>query len=377
VENIDILVRLALTLPALFIGLLSPFVGLVVDKVGRKRVLVVSILVGALAGISGFFVETLSLLLVGRAILGIAVAGSMTSATTLIADYYEGPTRSSFLGLQSGIMGLGGAFVLAVAGIMADVSWRTPFLVYIVPFLVLPFVVRFLFEPKLNEWCGEDVAALGDGVVCAGAAAREDQNFGFSDAKKEPVPYGLLAFIYVAVLIMVVLYFVIPIQLPFYLLEKNQASATQSGLSVSVATLCFALSSMFLAKRMAKLDHITVLLLGYGLMGMGLSLITVSGGSAVMYPGLILSGIGIGIAFPNMYVWLANSAPLAVRGRILGGMNTALFLGQFLSPIISQPLVVTYDLERLFMIAAILILALVPILFTSRGRLRAMTAAPS
>ncbi len=111
VPNIDLMVRLVLTLPALFIGLLSPFVGLVVDKIGRKRVLVVSILVGALAGISGFFVETLGLLLAGRAILGIAVAGSMTSATTLIADYYEGPARSSFLGLQAGVMGLGGAFV--------------------------------------------------------------------------------------------------------------------------------------------------------------------------------------------------------------------------------------------------------------------------
>lgn len=377
VPNIELMVRLVLTLPALFIGLLSPFVGLVVDKMGRKRVLVVSILVGALAGISGLFVETLGLLLAGRAILGIAVAGSMTSATTLIADYYEGPTRSSFLGLQSGVMGLGGAFVLAVAGIMADISWRTPFLIYIVPFLVLPFVVQILYEPKLDQWCGEDVAALGDGAVCAGAAAREDQNFGVSTAKKEPIPYGLLAFIYAAVLVMVVLYFVIPIQLPFYLLEKSEASATLSGLSVSVATLSFALSSMFLAKRMARLDHITVLLLGYGLMGIGLLLITASGGSAVMYPGLILAGMGIGTAFPNLYVWLANSAPLAVRGRALGGMNTALFLGQFMSPIISQPVVASYDLEGLFMIAAILILALVPIIFASRGRLRAMTAAPA
>ena len=126
VPNIDLMARLVLTLPALFIGLLSPFVGLVVDNLGRKRVLVVSILVGALAGISGFFVETLGLLLAGRAILGIAVAGSMTSATTLIADYYEGPARSGFLGLQAGVMGLGGAFVLAVAGIMADISWRPP-----------------------------------------------------------------------------------------------------------------------------------------------------------------------------------------------------------------------------------------------------------
>jgi MFS family permease len=377
VPNIDLMVRLVLTLPALFIGLLSPFAGLVVDKMGRKRVLVVSMLVGALAGISGYFVETLGLLLAGRAILGIAVAGSMTSATTLIADYYEGPARSGFLGLQAGVMGLGGSFVLAAAGIMADISWRAPFLIYIVPFIVLPFVVLILYEPRLDQWCGEDVAALGDGAACAGAAAREDQNFGVSTAKEESIPYGLLTFIYAAVLVMVVLYFVVPIQLPFYLLEKNQASATQSGLSVSVATLFFALSSMFLAKRMAKLDHIAVLLFGFGLMGIGLSLITVSGGSAVMYPGLILAGIGIGIAFPNLYVWLANTAPLAIRGRALGGMNTALFLGQFMSPIISQPVVASYDLERLFMIAAILILALVPIIFVARGRLRAMTAVPA
>jgi MFS family permease len=301
----------------------------------------------------------------------------MTSATTLIADYYEGPARSSFLGLQSGVMGLGGAFVLAVAGIMADISWRTPFLIYIVPFVVLPFVVLILYEPQLDQWCGEDVAPLGDGAACAGAAAREEQGFGVSTAKKEPIPYGLLSFIYAAVLVMVVLYFVIPIQLPFYLLEVNQASATQSGLSVSVATLSFALSSMFLAKRMAKMDHIIVLLLGYGLMGIGLLLITVSGGSALMYPGLISAGIGIGIAFPNMYVWLANSAPLAIRGRALGGMNTALFLGQFISPILSQPVVVNYDLGRLFLVAAVLILALVPIIFAARGRLRALTAVPA
>ncbi len=267
--------------------------------------------------------------------------------------------------------------MLAVAGIMADISWRTPFLIYLVPFIVLPFVVLFLYEPKADQWCDEDVAAVGSGAACAGAAAREDQRFGVPTAKKEPIPYGLLSVIYLAVLVMVVLYFVIPIQLPFYLLEKTQASATQSGLSVSVATLSFALSSMFLAKRMAKLDHITVLLLGYSLMGIGMALITVSEGSPIMYPGLILAGIGIGIAFPNLYVWLANSAPVAIRGRALGGMNTALFLGQFMSPIIAQPVVTSFDLDRLFLVSAILCLALVPVIFVSRGRLRSMTAAPA
>ncbi len=377
VENIDLMVRLVLTLPALFIGVLSPFVGFIVDKVGRKRVLVVSILVGAMAGVSGYFVETLGLLLTGRALLGVAVAGSMTSATTLIADYYEGPQRSAFLGMQAGVSGLGGAFVLAVAGILADVSWRTPFLIYVVPFLVLPFVMRYLYEPRLDQWCDEDVAALGDPAACAGAAARDDQSFGVATAKKEPVPFGLLGFIYAAVLVMVILYFIIPIQLPFFLLETTGASATETGLSVSVSTLTFAVSSMFLAKRMAKMDHITVLLLGYGLMGVGLAIIWISNGSPLMYLGLVSGGAGIGIAFPNLYVWLANSAPLAVRGRALGGMNTALFLGQFVSPIIAQPIVAGPGLAQLFLVAAIVMLLLVPVIFLSRGPLRSLTEAPA
>jgi hypothetical protein len=39
--------------------------------------------------------------------------------------------------------------------------------------------------------------------------------------------------------------------------------------------------------------------------------------------------------------------------------------------------VASFDLDRLFMIAAILILTLVPIIFASRSRLRALTAAPA
>jgi MFS family permease len=39
-----------------------------------------------------------------------------------------------------------------------------------------------------------------------------------------------------------------------------------------------------------------------------------------------------------MSVWLSAAVPDSARGRALGGLSTAMFLGQFLSPIISQPL---------------------------------------
>jgi MFS family permease len=38
-----------------------------------------------------------------------------------------------------------------------------------------------------------------------------------------------------------------------------------------------------------------------------------------------------------MTVWLSAAVPDTMRGRALGGLSTALFLGQFLSPIVTQP----------------------------------------
>jgi MFS family permease len=41
---------------------------------------------------------------------------------------------------------------------------------------------------------------------------------------------------------------------------------------------------------------------------------------------------------PNMTVWVSTVVSDAMRGRALGGLSTAFFLGQFLSPIITQPI---------------------------------------
>ena len=93
-ENADFLVRLVLTLPALFIVLGAPLAGFLIDRFGRKRLLLFSAILYAAAGSSGFFLNSLMLILIGRALLGFAVAGIMTSVTTLIADYFTGVARA-------------------------------------------------------------------------------------------------------------------------------------------------------------------------------------------------------------------------------------------------------------------------------------------
>lgn len=107
-ENADFLVRLVLTLPALFIVIGAPLAGFLTDRFGRKRLLLFSAILYAAAGSSGFFLDSLTLILIGRVLLDLAVAGIMTSVTTLIADYFTGDERAHLLGLQAIFMALGG-----------------------------------------------------------------------------------------------------------------------------------------------------------------------------------------------------------------------------------------------------------------------------
>ena len=52
--------------------------------------LVGSIVLFVLGGASGLLLDNLYAVLAGRVLLGVGLAGVMTSATTLIADYYTG-----------------------------------------------------------------------------------------------------------------------------------------------------------------------------------------------------------------------------------------------------------------------------------------------
>ncbi len=83
-------------------------VGALIDRFGRLKLMLSSLILYGLAGTSGYFMNDLYSILVGRALLGIGVAGVMTTTITLIADYFEGTERNAFMGLQGAFVALGG-----------------------------------------------------------------------------------------------------------------------------------------------------------------------------------------------------------------------------------------------------------------------------
>jgi MFS family permease len=64
VPNADYLVRLALTLPALLIALGAPAVGVIIDRLGRKPLLLIALILYGLAGSSGLILNGLNLILI-------------------------------------------------------------------------------------------------------------------------------------------------------------------------------------------------------------------------------------------------------------------------------------------------------------------------
>jgi MFS family permease len=192
------LVKLVITLPALFIVIGSPIAGIIVDRFGRKSLLLISAILYGLAGSSGFYLESLTPILVGRAVLGLAVAGVMVSATTLIADYYSGSARAAFMGLQAGFMGLGGVVFLTLGGALAQQNWHYPFGIYLFAWLIVPLIGAFILEPNLKP---------NQAVAQNPAAASENAS--------SSMPIAVLGIIYGLTTLSQTAFYLIPVQLPF------------------------------------------------------------------------------------------------------------------------------------------------------------------
>ncbi|MGW0250499.1 MFS transporter [Nocardia goodfellowii] len=316
VAGADVLVRLVLTVTSLAIGLSAPAAGLVADRIGRKPVLVGSLSLFALAGAAGYFADSLGPLLLTRALLGVAVGGIMTAISATITDWYDGPRRASFLGLQQAFASVGGVLFLPLAGLLAAGNWKTPFLIYAAAAVIVPFAVLALREgPRVTD---ADTPGAGGGTTPA--------------ARRSIAGLYLLAFL------VTLAFYMAPTQLPF-LLTGLHAGPVVIGVVIAATTLSSVGGALAFPALRTRWRPSTLTAAGIGLLGAGWLLVGTATGIAQVTAGLLVGGFGLGFAVPNLNLRLSELAPAAGRGRILSGLVTGIFLGQFLSPLIVQPII--------------------------------------
>jgi MFS family permease len=358
-DNVDFLVPLVLTVPALFIVIGGPIAGAIIDFVTRKGVLFASILLYAVAGGSALVLDALPVILVGRALVGLGVAGIATSVTTLIADYYAGQQRTHMMGLEITARNSCAVVFLLVGGVLADTGWRAPFLLFPIALGLLPLVAVFIFDPGPER----------EGVTSPDGSPPSELSVASSEAQtvqgSARLPMKLIVLSYTAVFVAHVLFFLMPVFLPFYLQELGSVSGAQTGLLISVFPLATATAAFSYKHVKPHAHYVSITSVCFALMGIGWMSIGLASNFVLVLVGLAVAGAGMGLLMPNMAVWLTSGTPVPLRGRVLGGFTMAYFLGQFMSPILTQPirqqigLGATYGASGVFLI----ILAVVTIIF--------------
>ena len=108
-------------------GLVSPFAGIVADRISRRRLVIGSLFVWSgvtwLMGYASNFQELYML----RAVMGISEALYIPSALSLIADWHEGKSRSLAIGIHMTGLYVGQAVGGFGATIAASFSWHATF----------------------------------------------------------------------------------------------------------------------------------------------------------------------------------------------------------------------------------------------------------
>jgi MFS family permease len=357
----DVLVPLVLTLPALAIALAAPLAGTVVDRLGRRPVLVVGILLYGLAGGSGAIATSLGWLLVGRVGLGLSIAAVLTTVTTLIADLYRSEARSRMLSRQAAVIGAAGTVFTVVSGLLVSSGWRWSFLLYVAAWPLLPLVLRFVPEPDLAA----RTPRRGDGPRPVPGPGTVSDPSRFPEEPRRPtvggVPRyaaGVLVVSIALMLVVQIVFYLLPVEMPFLLEEAFGASSAQVGLLVAIPPLAYAVSSLTTVRLTAARRRATVVAMAFGVTGVGYLMIGLAGSLGLFVPGLVIGGAGLGLAVPNLVGWVAQAAPERLRGRLMGAMTSVLFLGQFLSPLVWRPAVSAFGRQGSILVAAALLAGL-------------------
>lgn len=335
-------VSMVLTLPALMIVLTAPLAGWIVDRYGRKRLLVLTALLYGLAGGSGYLVQNMDALLATRALVGVAVAGLMTSVAALISDCFQGERRARFMGLSHAATGFGNTAFLLAGGALAESGWRTPFLMYLATLLLLPLFAFSLYEPQgVRRTSARNgppfpstLAALFSDGGRQLAGAPDALRRMLSDAGLDGPLLRLLLFTCGLVGLSQVVYYLIPLQLPFWLQARHATTPAQSGLAIATLALAFAVTALVYGRIASRVAHVPLVGLALAALGGSYVLISLAPTFAAVYAGLIVTGTALGFILPSLNLWLANRAPAWLRGRLLGAFSASIFLGHFISPLV-------------------------------------------
>ena len=298
-------IRLILTLPQLIVIPVSLLSGRLALVVKTRLLLMIGLALYLIGGISGGLANNITFLLVSRAIFGVGIGIIMPLSQGLIASFFAGEERSEMMGFSSAVSNLGAIVMVLMAGSLAAINWRLAFLAYLVVVAVMILTGIYLPEPD---------------------SGHEKQG------GKVKLPAGVYGIALLSSLLMVVFY-TIPVNMAIFLQQEGLGGPAISGLITSILTFASFVVGVAFAVITRTLKHYTVAI-SLLVMGIGFIALSAAFNLAAVLGAVFAIGAGLGIIYPILMITTSRMVPARGASMALSVVSSALFFGQFSSPLI-------------------------------------------
>ncbi len=317
---------------------LTPVLGVLADRFGRKRILVPSLILFGVAGGACAFTPDFNTLLIFRFFQGVGAASLGSLNTTIIGDLYAHSSQrlNDAMGYNAGVLNIGTASYPALGGLMASFGWNYPFFL---PIIAVPvgLVVLFLLKNPEPEK-GQDIK---DYLKNAWKGFQNKQVVGVFT---------------ISVITFIILYGVALMYFSFYMKKTFNSSGVVIGLYISAMSVGSGLTSSRLGKLTKKYSRKHLLLTAFVLYALSLAMLPFITNLALMLIPVVIYGIANGLNIPTAQGLLASLSPLKYRAAFMSANGMVLRMGQTLGPILMGLCYVLFGLAGTFFSGAVLAL---------------------
>lgn len=308
----QILVQFIVSVPALFIIITNIFFLSISRRFDTRSIAIAGLLLYVLAGSGCFLVDNIYAILVLRALLGVSVGLIMPLSTGLLAYYFPPEEQARLMGLSAAMNQMGGVVATLLAGVLAQIDWNYSFLVYLLGLVALIMVALWLPAEHL-------------GTSNKRGRAFEPRQL----LKFHPSVTGMF--------LLMIIFFVYPTN--FAVSTLKQAPMPITGITlimVGLDVVAFFIGLLF--GRLMNSFRLAIKYFAPSFFLLGYALLAVAGGAGLLLAGSALIGIANGVGVPYLNTIASIKGGRNSATTVMPLLSAALYLGQFVSPIVVTPL---------------------------------------
>ncbi len=299
----------AFTIPGV---VLTPFIGLLADRIGRRWTLVPLLLLFGVAGAGIAFASTFRQVLLLRVLQGVGGSALIMLAITLIGDYYDDPRRSAVIGINGGAIGSSGAIFPFVGGTLAAVRWQVPFLFFGVAILVGLYALSVLDEPTIGEQ----------------QSVRE-----YFRRIRGVLAYPRAVAANLTVLVHFFMFYGMLTAIPLVLGDSYGLSSSRIGIVLATLSIASAACNTQYGRISTRVGPVVLIAVGFLLYGGSLLGLATQPSLALVVVCLLAFGTGVGLITPSLDSTIVGLVPEELRAGLMSVRTSMLRLGQTIGPV--------------------------------------------